>query len=199
MYISPAPWIVPLTPGHGLAVRRKRLLETVATLHLQIFRRLLLAQPFGLDPNSRKLRDVELFCCRQADTLYQVLANVSETERTLPLQEWQGPTVPEHKPVWALKPLAVVTRHAISYFRDSDDPSSMEFCRIKCMLATGRTVDVERSVNQNRTTVLCRPRPIFNILGAMNYQVSPWLPYRQNLHDRPPKSWSTIFRIVTSL
>jgi hypothetical protein len=58
------------------------------------------------------------------------------------------------------------------------------------VLTTCLTVNIQRGVDQKRASVLCRPRPILDVLGTVNNQVSPRLPNREKssylLHSRSP-------------
>jgi hypothetical protein len=73
-------------------------------------------------------------------------------------------------------------RHAVGYLGHANDSSGLKFRGVESVLATSFMIDVQRGVNQKLTSVLCWPRPILDVLGAVNDEVGPWLSNRENLH-----------------
>ena len=132
-----------------------------------------------------------LICRSQSEPVQQSSRRVSQAEGARPLHKWQRPAIPQHKPVGSLKPYAAVILYAVRYLRDADNPSCLKLCGLKSVLTTCLAVNVQRGVDQKRTSVFCRPSPILDILRAVNDQVSPGLPYGQNFHGHSPLSRST--------
>lgn len=82
-------------------------------------------------------------------------------------------------PLTADRPFVLRVADAINDLDRADDRAGWQVVGIELELQSFLTLDLERRLNQNPSSIVRAPGPVFDMLAEMQSCMRPWLPYRQ--------------------
>jgi hypothetical protein len=119
---------------------------------------------------------------------------MSETKGPGPFQKWERSPVPQNEAIRPLEPSAAMISHAINDFCHSDHTTRFHVIGREAALSARPSINRQRCVDKERTSVVRGPRSIFNVFGPLCDQIGPGLAYRQYLQAQLREKMN--FRII---